>query len=665
MIARLAATFLAALLAHAACADVVVSDRRHHLGDSDVKGWMDIHAPEGQRLDLTFQASAGAASIELGQRDVSDEWTVSLNGKAVGALERTEANHTLYLDVPAGVLRDGENTLSVVSRGVGDDVAVGPIALIERPLGEALHLGRVVVKVSDATSRRPVPARVTVATPEGKLVPLYNAARPSTAVRIGTMYTLGAGDAFEVPEGEYVVYATRGMEWGLAEERLRVEAGGEQALELSIAREVDTTGFVAADTHIHTYTFSGHGNATIEERMITLAGEGVELAVATDHNHQTDYAPVQDELEVNPYFRAVTGNEVTTENGHFNAFPMDPKGPLPDHMLKDWVRLVEDIRAKGAKVVILNHPHWPDVERGPFGVHGFEPSTGDRASGTRYTFDCLELVNSTTEEPKPLTILGDWMALLNRGERLTGIGSSDSHTVDDPVGQGRTYVRSATDDPARIDVDEACDAFLRGDVSVSLGIFAEAEVEGKPMGGTARLRSADSQVVVDLRVAAPGWIRPRRALVFLNGEIVRDKAVSAPEKGPVDVRLRIPIEVRDGDAHLVCAVVGDGVKVPGWTTMNEYTLAVTNPIFVDEDEDDKYASPRDQARSALDMLGSDPAKIAAGVARRGEAVGLQMLSVLHEERGFDLASLPIESDAPLFGRYIEWVRRAAKHGHSH
>ncbi|MEK7867112.1 MAG: CehA/McbA family metallohydrolase [Planctomycetota bacterium] len=668
MLGRVIAGIAAALLLPVTLADIEVTDRGHHLGDSDVQGWNEAHEPEGERLEVTFQARAGAASIELGQRDVSDEWRVSINGKTVGLLERTKGQFTHYLDVAQGVLLDGENTLTVAPRAVGDDIVVGPIRLIESPLGEVLHLGQVVVKVSDADSKCPVPARITVATPEGKLVALYNAAQGLTAVRIGTMYTLGAGDAFEVPEGEYVVYATRGMEWGMPQASVRVARGSEQVVELSIAREVDTTGFIAADTHIHTYTYSGHGNATIWERMITLAGEGVELAIATDHNHQTDYSPVQDELEVNPFFRAVTGNEVTTKNGHFNAFPMDPDGALPDHTLKDWVKLVEDIRAKGARVVILNHPHWPDFDRGPFGVHGFEPSTGDRASGTRYTFDCLELVNSTTDEPDPLAILADWMALLNRGERLTAIGSSDSHTVDDPVGQGRTYVRCSDDEPSEIDVDEACEAFLRGDVSVSLGIFADVEVDGKRMGDLVAVRKRP-RIELALRIAAPGWIRPRRVVVFLNGEIVHDNAVSTPEKGPVDLRLKLPIEVSRGDAHLVCAAVGDGVKMPGWPTLNGYTLAVTNPVFLDVDGDGKYASPRDQARSALDGLEIDPEKIVVACRAEGEAVGLQMLSVLHEERGFDLATLPIDPDAGFpaepMRRYIEWIRQAAKHGHSH
>ena len=35
----------------------------------------------------------------------------------------------------------------------------------------------------------------------------------------------------------------------------------------------------------------------MNERIISLVGENVEFAVATDHNHNTDYQPTIDNLE--------------------------------------------------------------------------------------------------------------------------------------------------------------------------------------------------------------------------------------------------------------------------------------------------------------------------------------------------------------------------------
>ena len=128
------------------------------------------------------------------------------------------------------------------------------------------------------------------------------------------------------------------MEWGVAKQRVVVPAGpaGSQRIEpigLTMQREVATPGFVACDTHIHTLTFSGHGDSSLEERMITLAAEGVELPIATDHNHTTNDRPAKQMLGLARYFTAVSGNEVTTKVGHFNAFPLDPEAPVPDYKI--------------------------------------------------------------------------------------------------------------------------------------------------------------------------------------------------------------------------------------------------------------------------------------------------------------------------------------------
>ena len=42
---------------------------------------------------------------------------------------------------------------------------------------------------------------------------------------------------------------------------------------LAMRREVSMPGYVSSDTHIHTCTHSRHGDATVAERMATIAGE--------------------------------------------------------------------------------------------------------------------------------------------------------------------------------------------------------------------------------------------------------------------------------------------------------------------------------------------------------------------------------------------------------
>jgi hypothetical protein len=445
------------------------------------------------------------------------------------------------------------------------------------------------------------------------------------------------------------------MEWSLAHATVHVRPGSEETLELELTREVDTRGLIAADTHVHTVTFSGHGDATLEERMLTLAGEGVELAVATDHNHNTDYREPQQAMGVSEWFTAVTGNEVTTPIGHFNGFPLRPEDPIPV-IASDWVTLVEGIRARGAKVVILNHPHWPTVNSGPFALRGLDPQSGARADHVHFTFDAMELVNTNTPEPDPFPLFEDWFGLLNRGERIVAIGSSDSHTVGAPVGQGRTYVRSDAEDPAAIDVDAVASALLRGDVSISLGILADIEVAGAGMGATVRAKPG-ATLPVRVRVAAPGWIEPHTVSLFVNGRRVDRRTIEA--SGPTDVWVDLSAPLPDYDAHVVAIVIGAAVELPGWRTPDPYTLAATNPVWVDVDGGG-FRAPRLTAEKRLRRARGDAARIARLLRDADDVLGPQLLDLIEGEL---VQATP--GDPPWLQRAHEVRAHRGGHEHTH
>lgn len=551
---------------------------------------------------------------------------IRLNGKKIGELTRKKERELFHYAIPANALKDGENRLNIFSRST-DDITVGGAMLYDASYRELLNLQPATVTVVDEATGGFLPARVTVTDPKQAKVEIYYAEAKDTAVRKGVLYTLGKPALLELPPGDYLVSATHGTEWSMAESKLRVAPGETASVQLSLRRELHTPGFIAADTHIHTLTFSGHGDASAEERMVTLAAEGVELAIATDHNHQTDFAPFQNELKLNGWFTSVTGNEVTTENGHFNSFPLPPGKDIPAFKEKDWVKLVAGIRAKGARVVILNHPRWPDIPRGPFGRFGLNRASGERASGGAFTFDAMEPINSGVLQPDPLFICRDWFSLLNHGEKITAAGSSDSHTVDNIVGQGRTYVRSSTDDPAKIDVDESCKAFLRGDTIISLGIFADLKVNGdRVMGET--VKPFGRAVEADLRIAAPSWVTPKRAIVFLNGVAVAEQTVSTAKGKPTDTRLHFKLPAPTHDAWLVCVVLGDGVSHPAWATKQPYTFAATNPVYLDADGDGAYHSPAATAEDLLEQAkgrSEDTFEIAL---KQEDGIAVQMIAEL-------------------------------------
>ena len=545
-------------------------------------------------------------------------WAVKLNEKVLGRLEahlpQTGADkthdgfHRIGMVVPPNVLKAGENILTVTGRG--QPAVLRKIELDPRTLKQALQLKTIAVKVKTAEGQ-PVPARITVVNELGQLVKLYDVRTATNAVRPGILYTLGVGDTFALPPGKYTLYATRGMEWGVAKQSIVVDGRQSQSHKLVISREVDTKGFLACDSHIHTLPGSGHGNATYEERMITIAGEGVEIAIATDHNHISDYSKYQRASGTNAHFYSISGDEVTTHNGHFTAFPLDPSKAVPGGVKgrnplflksEDWTKLIADMRKKGAEVVILNHPYWPTIAKGPFGRFRFTRSTGGRVEGPEFSFNGLGVAQPANETPDFFYALEDWMSLLNRGLRLTAVGATDSHTVNDPVGQARTYLKSRTDNVAGIDSKDVYRAFLEGRAVVSSGIFANLSIaEQYGMGDLVPAAEVieGTKIKVSLRVAAPSWIRPRDAMIYVNGKRVAQKTIKSKIDQPTDQRLEFKIKVPAHDAHVVAFVLGDGITLPGWTTYGKATQAITNPIYLDIDGDKKYRSPRETARRLI------------------------------------------------------------------
>ncbi|MHC5210288.1 MAG: CehA/McbA family metallohydrolase [Planctomycetota bacterium] len=618
----------------------------HHLGNDPVEDWPEAPVePAGPLYALEFEARAidGESFLLIRQRNVDGEWPILVNGTRVGDLERHGDRRLQRYALPPGVLLDGTNVLHIENTKPGDDITLGPIHLVEASLREAYDLRPVRVHVTDADGGAPLPARLTFATPDELPAELFHAARRGVAVRPGVLVTASGQASLELPRGEYLVWATRGMEWSLGRTTLVVGdsalPGAPATAALALRREVDTTGFVAVDTHIHTLTYSGHGDATLAERIVTLAAEGVELAVATDHNHNTDYGPEQRRAGLGRRYTAITGNEVTTPVGHFNAFPLDPADAPPPHDLHDWVALVDGMRASGARAVVLNHPRWPEPATGPFGKSGLDPFTGRRADAAPYAFDAMELVNATVRTPDPLSLYHDWFALLNHGERIMAVGSSDSHTVGDPAGLGRTYVESRTDDPARIDVAAVCDAVAAGRSSVAQGIFVDAVIDGfwRPGRIVPVLpdRRGKPEIGLAVRVAAPGWVRPRQVRVYVNAEEVALADVPAADDSelpgpPVDVTLPFSLDPPPHDGWLVCVVTGDVLAGPFFPSINDYAVGSSNAFLLDVDRDGAYASLAATARARLAAWERrpDPTGDAALLAGLDDAAALQLLDQL-------------------------------------
>ncbi|MGZ0167928.1 MAG: CehA/McbA family metallohydrolase [Planctomycetales bacterium] len=688
--------------------DIVITSQMHHLRQMEPREWSTFpEKAEATKLELKFEAKAAARErcLSLRQQDVKDNWTISLNGEQLGKLHVNEIDMRVYYEVGFDLVKDGENTLTIeCPKGrKPDDIRVGEITLLSENKETVLRGGTLAISVME---RRPLrrsdpmldqiknwyeehkdrltvgqlqaglersidailggqataraPCRITIIDSEGSLQECIAEHEDPIAVRPGTVYASNGLVKIAVPVGKYRVLVGRGFEYSLEEKLVNIRQNDGQYLLFNLKREVDTTGWVACDTHVHTRTHSGHGDSTVQERMVTLAGEGIELPIATDHNVHIDHRPFAKEAGVDRYFTPVIGNEVTTKIGHFNIFPVKPGAELPNHKLTDWDEIADSInQVDGVKVVILNHAR--DVHSGvrPFGPALFNDAVGENIKGWRFRANAMETANSSANRTDVMLMFRDWMTMLNRGLNITPVGCSDSHDVSRHfVGQGRTYIRCDDRDPGNIDVEQAVDSFVKGRVMVSFGLLTQLTVNDR-YGSGELARVGGDTVKVDVRVQGPHWTTASRVQLFANGIVIREATMPANEESApaakLDWKTEWIIPRPNHDVHLVAIATGPGITGPHWKMALPYqptspdfeptSLGCSGAVWLDVDGDGRRSSARDYAEFAI---GSSDGKFDAvlnELKSYDEATAAQAAFVIHRQAGLDKQPPFLGSDA--------------------
>jgi hypothetical protein len=638
-----------------------------HLRVAGPREWSEFpETADAERLEAKFSSPANDRewTLQVRQQDVKQGWSLLLNGKKLGSLAVDENDMAVYFAVPGGAVQNGENTLRIeqTGRDTPDDVRVGEISLHARPRNEVLNDAYVEIEVVDADSGKTLPSRITIVNSNGALQTTGAVSNDHLAVREGVIFT-GSGKAgFGVPAGKYIVYAGRGFEYSLATAEIELKAGGMERRKLEIRREVSTEGYVACDTHIHTLTHSGHGDATVQERMITLAAEGIELPIATDHNVQIDHEPFAREMEVRRWFTPVIGNEVTTRVGHFNIFPVAPGAAAPNHQLTQWSEIFDSIYATPrVKVAILNHAR--DIHSGvrPFGPSLFNACVGENLDGWAMRFNAMEVLNSSATQNDVWRLFHDWMALQNRGLNVTPVGSSDSHDVARHfVGQGRTYIRCVDRDPGAIDVEQAVNNFIQGRVMVSYGLLVEMQVNGKygpgELSQMTDIASDSAAIRVSSRVLGPHWTEASKIVLLVNGHPIREETISADAARDLPSGVKWSgewtFELPSHDVFLTAIAIGPGIDGLYWHTNKPYqptspdwvphVIGCSGAVWIDADGDGRGTPARDYAQRNVAGCGGDFAKLLESLSTYDRAVAAQAAH-LWQSSGSSLLSDEIQT----------------------
>lgn len=624
----------------------------HHLRNADPREWSEF--PEKAsltKLSLPFTSAknAGEQTLSLRQYDVKQNWRVVLNGKQLGSLVSDEKDLMAYLTIPPGVLQ-ANNVLEIGTEATEpDDVRVGKIVLYERPLNSVLTEAHVSIEIRDQEQQL-IPGRITIVDAQGILQSVTGLYADPLAVRAGHVYTGNGKATLGLPAGIYTLYAGRGFEYGIDSARIELKAGEHAAQTFSISREVSTTGWVSSDTHIHTYTFSRHGDASASERVLTIAGEGIELPVMTDHNQHIDLRPFAIDQGVERFFTPVMGNEVTTAIGHFNVFPVLAGQTVVTARAETWKTLSENLGTDaGAQAIILNHARDIHVKFRPFDPEKHLSVAGMRLDKWKLPANAMEVINSGSQQTDPLELTRDWFGMLNHGEFLTPAGSSDSHDVSRfIVGQARTYIRCNDDNPGKINVQEAVSNFLAGNVMVSFGLLAEIEINDSY--GPGELAPASDAVKVSLKVSGPAWTHADRIELYANGKKIREENIAkdrvAGTKWSGEWDLTLPTH----DIFLVALAFGAGEQKPFWPIAKPFQptspdwspafLGLSGAVWLDGDRNGKRNSAFDYAQRLYTQSRGDIQALIKNLSAFDQAVATQVAAILHQS-GKDLNAADI------------------------
>lgn len=517
---------------------------------------------------------------------------------------RTDAEGKI--DVLAGA---AGTTLTVADPARGEQKAtLGPDA----PATLAVELpeaGTVVAKIT-AADGGPIPCKVQFTGRDGTPTPDFGPESGEHAVK-NLYYTADGTFRRDLAPGSYDVIVSYGPEYDAVFTTLEVARGAEARLEAKLVRTVKTDGWISTDYHSHASP-SGDNTASQLGRVLNLVCEHIEFAPCTEHNRLDTYDPHLKRLGAAHRMATCVGMELTGRPlpiNHQNAFPLalrphtqDGGGPTTDDDPEVQIERLAMWDAGAEKLVQVNHPDlgWMFRDRDGDG----RPDQG--YSGMFGRVDVIEIHPPHLIFAEPTVqsngktynnTIRNWLQLLNQGRRIPGVVNTDAHYNFHGSGWLRNYVKSPTDDPARVATLDVVRESEKGHLVMSNGPFLEVSLAAGENGSAAAAGPGDDlaapggRATLSVRVQCPNWFDVDRVQVFVNGKpepslnFTRAGAGDRFSSGPVKFDQTIPLRL-EADAHVIVAAIGEQSKlgpVMGPEHGEDQPVAVTNPIFVDVD----------------------------------------------------------------------------------
>ena len=410
------------------------------------------------------------------------------------------------------------------------------------------------------------------------------------------------GMEVRLPIGNYLVYASRGPEYTMETKIVEIFEGESETFVFRIDKVVQTENLLSVDPHMH--TIYSDGRMDIAERIRSVVAEGVDVAIATDHNYINDYQPTLRKLGLNRYLATIVGNEVTRGRViHFNTYPLQQKKNEPNNGAIDPRKetaspLFQASRQNDPGALLqVNHPR--SGTKGYFNNFALDPVSASFADKELdLSFDVLEAMNGPFFYSSNEQSIIDWFNLMNRGYFFPIVGSSDSHTIDGGhPGYSRTYIYYSGKKGDALDVPSVIQAMKKGHSFATNGPLMNLRIDGTHIPGDT-FTATDGSVDIGITVESPPWISVGMVRLIVNGQRTIVFPVDHSEDAVLKFsgKISLPLEK---DCYIAAEALGKKSLFPvhqsrAWSGLRRdatIPYAVTNPIFVDVDGNGRFDPP--------------------------------------------------------------------------
>lgn len=447
-------------------------------------------------------------------------------------------------------------------------------------------VGRLKITVTDATTGKPIPARVSVMLADGRSVAPDDAWRHADdgfdrrlrKFEVGYFHTDG-NSTLTVPAGEVTLEVTHGLEYRVERQRVRVPAGQLTLQPVRLSRLMSLPGWTSGDLHVH-MNYGGDYRATPATLAFQARAEGlnvVENLIVNKEDRIPDigyFTGKPDPVSTAELLILHDQEYHTSWWGHTGGLGLSDHVVLPDYagyagtpfqsLFPDNASFADETHRQGGLFGYV-HPFDSDPDPDDTTVALTNGLPIDVALGK---VDYFEVVGFSDH----LATSRVWYRLLNCGFRLPAGAGTDAMTnfasLRGPLGTDRVYVQSG------LPLDRArwYAALKAGKSFATNGPLLQMTLGGMGVGGVLALPAGTHRLPVKVTLRS---IVPIDHLELIGGGVVVAQIPLRGDRTSADTT--VSLEVSRSGWYALRAYSDKAIE----PVQDIYPFGTTSPVYVE------------------------------------------------------------------------------------